>query len=85
MSNLEDIQRLRRELAEAEAAYEDNKRVNQKAVLQNLEQLSKDMNRQYAEAEALARSVGLVFYFSSGYEEFNVVDGENWSSSSMHS
>lgn len=84
MSTVEEIQRLRKELAEAERKLEQEKKLNQKEVLAQLEECAKEMNRQYAQAEALASSVGLIFYFSSGYETFEIADSENWSESSKH-
>lgn len=77
-----------RELEIALAAAKDQRdreaRANRQGVVARLSELRREIDAKIIEAKKLAETADLVFYYSSGYEEFNWVDSEDWSSSTAH-
>lgn len=80
----EDILKMEQELNEARKQLATQVKANRPAVLAQLAEIKTSLDRQIAEAERLAKSVDLVFFYSSGYEEFSWLDKEDWSYSSQN-
>lgn len=78
------LEMMREEMAKAELEYKNAIRDSRQEVIQKLRDIKAQLNSLVAEAETLAESVDLKFYYSSGYEEFSWADADNWSSSSAH-
>jgi outer membrane protein TolC len=75
---------MREEMAKAELEYKNTIRDSRQEVILKLREIKAQLNTLVSEAEKLAESVDLKFYYSSGYEEFSWADADNWSSSSAH-
>ena len=79
-----DVLKLERELAEARKQLATQVKANRPAVLAQLAEIKTSLDRQIAEATKLAASVDLVFFYSSGYDEFSWLDKEDWTHSSQN-
>lgn len=80
----DDVVRLERELEEARNKLALQVKADRPAVVAQLAEIKASLDRQIREAEKLAKSVDLVFFYSSGYEEFSWLERENWSHSSQN-
>lgn len=80
---MKDIETLRQEAEAARAAFEAAQAEARRGVAAQLAELTASLDKQFQEAKKLAESVDMVFYFSSGYEEFGCVEKQDWSSSSL--
>lgn len=73
---------LREELRKAEEAYNKQKTVSKQEVVVRLIEIKSQLDLLMDEAQKLARSVDLVFFYNEGYEEFRWCEDDVWSSSS---
>lgn len=80
----EQLEVMRKNMVDAERAYRIATESAQRSAIGRLQQLKVEIEGLVYEAEALADSVDLKFYYSSGYDEFTWSDADNWSSSSAH-
>lgn len=78
------VESLRRALEEAERDLREHKRINRSDAVSKLRDYVRDLQRIENEAKELAKEVGLVFYYSSGYEEWSWQDEDGWSASSAN-
>lgn len=77
-----DVEELRRQLAEAEQKLKEQQRLSRAGVIKRLTEIKNEMVGLENEAKELAETVGLVFYYSKGYDEWSWIDSDNWSYSS---
>lgn len=78
------VESLRRALEEAERDLREHNRINRSDAVSKLRDYVRDLQRIENEAKELAKEVGLVFYYSSGYEEWSWQDEDGWSASSAN-
>lgn len=79
-----DILNLEHQLNEARKQLARQVKEDRPSALKQLAEIKRSLDAQIKEAEAIAKAAGLVFYYSSGYEEFAWMDKEDWSESSKH-
>lgn len=79
-----DIETLERELNRAREQFAQQVREDRPAFVAQLAAIKKSLNEQIREAERIASAAGLVFYYSTGYEDFYWTEEENWSESSRN-
>jgi hypothetical protein len=84
MISVEDVLKLEKQLEEGRKQLATQVQLQRPAVLAQLAEIKTSLDRQIAEAEKLAKSVDLVFFYSSGYNEFSWLDKEDWSYSSQN-
>lgn len=80
----ERIRELEIALAEARSQRDQEARDNRQSVVVRLSELRREIDAKIIEAKKLAETADLVFYYSSGYEEFSWVDSQDWTSSTAH-
>lgn len=80
----EQLDLLRKQLEDAEQAYKSTVESAQRSAIVRLKELKDEIHRLVYEAESLAESVDLKFYYSSGYDEFTWAQADQWNSSSAH-
>lgn len=80
----EQLEEMRRTLANAEADFTKGRQARQRAAMSSLVRIKDEINALVNEATAIADSVDLTFYFSSGYDEFTWCDRDEWNSSSAN-
>lgn len=80
----ERIRELEIALAEARNQRDQEARANRQGVVARLSELRREIDAKIIEAKKLAETADLVFYYSSGYEEFSWVDSQDWTSSTAH-
>jgi hypothetical protein len=74
---------LKQQMVDAERAYRTTVEGEQRKAIVRLRELKEEIEDKVREAEALADSVDLKFYYSSGYDEFTWSQAEHWNSSSQ--
>jgi hypothetical protein len=84
MSTKQEVEALRRQLADAETKLRQEQQSRRRDVVEQLGEIKKQMNAMEFKARELAESAGLVFYYSSGYEEWSWMNASEWSESSKH-
>lgn len=75
---------LKQQLVDAERAYKSTVESEQRKAIVLLREYKVEIEGLVSEAEALADSVDLKFYYSSGYDEFTWTQADDWNSSSAH-
>lgn len=78
------LAKLREDLRKAEEAYSKQKKQSQQEVVLRLEEIKLQLDRLMNEAQKLAQSVDLVFFYNDSYEEFRWCEEDVWNSSSAH-
>lgn len=78
----DQLERMRRDLADAENQFQNDKAKRQRAVVGELSDINNEIKALVRKAEATAEAVGLKFYYSEGYDEFTWGDADTWNSSS---
>ena len=84
MSIKSEVQSLRDQLAQAEAKLRKEQQNNKQSVVEKLNEIKRQMEALEEQAKQLAETAGLVFYYSSGYEEWSWMNESDWSESSQH-
>jgi hypothetical protein len=79
----ETIEALERELALAKAQHAKEVIRNRPQAAASLAAIKAEIDGLVRQAEEIARAADIVFYYSSGYEEFSWQNKEDWSYSSQ--
>lgn len=83
MSIVETIEKLERDLAIAKAQHAKDVIRNRPQAAKALSDIKTKIDTLVKEAQEIARAADIVFYYSSGYEEFSWQNKEDWSYSSQ--
>lgn len=83
MSIVETIEKLERDLAIAKAQHAKDVVRNRPQAVKALADIKTKLDTLVKEAQEIARTADIVFYYSSGYEEFSWQNKEDWSYSSQ--
>ena len=82
MADVSELLQLRQAADEANAKYERAKDAARRGGTVRLNELTHQIAALVKEAEALADALDMVFYYSTGYEQYNTMPKEDWSESS---
>lgn len=80
----EQLDLLRKQRDDADKAYRIASETAQRSAIGRLQQLKEEIEDLVKEAEKLADSVDLTFYYNNGYDEFTWIERDQWNSSSAH-
>lgn len=80
----EKLEQMKREVATAERELEKELAESQRSVVWKLSDINEQIKTLIREADTLANSVELRFYWHSGYDEFVWSDSDKWDSSSAN-
>jgi hypothetical protein len=80
----EELNTLRKQLAEAEVAYSQQRKATRQEVSEELARMTREIHDMVNKAQVLAESADLVFFYSPGYEGFCTETKEDWSESSIY-
>lgn len=84
MTDTVELSQLREAAEKAVAEYEKAKQSARKGGMVRLNELTHQIASLVKEAEALADSLDMVFYYSTGYEQYATQPKEDWSESSRY-